>query len=220
MAEFFPYPALYNGIGEGAADIQDKFATTESPKLKFNHYVRFKFRSSSPGGESLGGLSYRTNFLALRQTGRITPVIHYEDTNYYGYRTKVAVRTDYSAFNMTLYDDSANRAHSIIDAYMEAVSPLANAPSAVGTQGLQTITALENGSQLGIIEKIEVLHTSINQNTKYTLFNPKITNILLDELDMTASDVTSITMSFVFDGYRVDKTRNDPSSDDPNDDSD
>lgn len=200
----FPYPNLFDGVNDGSTDIQDKFASTESPKLKFNYFARFTFRQNDPGRESRGGYTLQSNYLALKQTGRLTPVINYQDVNYYGFRTKVATKTDYSVLNMTMYDDSKNRAHSIVDSYMEAVSPLTYLPSnANAVPDFQTIQALENGNELGVIEKIEVLHSSINQNTLYSFYNPKITNILMDELDMTVSDTTTITMSFVYDGYQV-----------------
>jgi hypothetical protein len=204
MAAGFPYPNLFDGTLDGTTDINDKFASTESPKLKFNYFTRFIFRQNTPDRQSLGGLTLDSNWLALKQTGRLTPVINYQDVNYYGFRTKVATKTDYSVLNMTMYDDSANRAHSIVDAYMQAVSPLAQeAPNPNSVTNFQTIQALENGNELGVIEEINVLHTSINQDTIYRFYNPKITNILMDELDMTVSDASTITMSFVYDGYQV-----------------
>lgn len=205
MAAGFPYPNLFPGTGDGSSDIQDKFASSDSPKLKFNYFVRFHFRYATPPRESLGHTTLKSNYLALKQTGRITPVIQYADVNYYGFRTKVATKTDFSVLNMTLYDDSANHAHSIVDSYMEAVSPLTTSESANRVENLQTIGALQDSSELGVIREIEILHTSLNQNTQYRFYNPKITNILMDELDMTVSDTTNITMSFVYDGYKVDK---------------
>lgn len=202
----FPYPNLFNGLFEGSSDINDKFASTESPKLKFNFFVAFTFRSNSPGLQSLGGLSLTSNWLALKQTGRITPVINYTDVNYYGYRTKVATKTDFSVLNISMYDDSMNRAHSIVDTYMEAVSPLTTRENAVDVKDYQTIGVLQQGSEMGIIQHIDVLHTSIRENTLYRFHNPKITNILTDELDMTTSDTATISMSFTFDGYKVTKT--------------
>lgn len=200
-------PILYDG-GQGPGPgqhIQDKFASSESPKLKFNFFIKFEFRSNSPPGQSLGGLTLESNYLAAKTSGRITPIINYKDVSYYGYRTKVATRTDFSVLNVTLYDDASQRSHSIIDAYMNAVSPLANAPGADAVRGLSTIGALENGSALGVIKKITLWHVAIggDKKTQYEFYNPKITNIIADELDMTASDVSTINMAFVYDGYKV-----------------
>jgi len=197
-------PLLYNGEFRGSW-IQDRFAQNESPKLKFNFFIKFDFRSNSPPEQSLGGLNMASNYLAVKTAGRISPIINYKDVNYYGYRTKVATKTDFSVINVSLYDDASQRSHSIIDAYMNAVSPLANAPSADAVRGLSTIGALENGSALGVIRKITIWHVAIggNKKTQYQFYNPKITNIMADDLDMTASDVSLINMAFVYDGYEV-----------------
>jgi len=203
------YPTL-NGYGQPGPDVRDRFATDDSPKLKFNYFVKFDFRYAAPAANSQGGLNLNSNYLALKQTGRITPIITYADVNYYGFRTKVATRTDFSVFNMTLYDDSANRAHSIIDAYMEAVSPLTTVTDPGLVREQQTIGALQSGSELGVIKEITVKQKSINQDTTYRFYNPKITNIMADELDMTVSDASTISMSFVFDGYNVIKSDTGP----------
>lgn len=201
----FPYPVL-NGQGTLTPTIKDRFATDDAPKLKFNHFAQFKFRSPLSGSvprESRGGLTLQSNFLPLKQTGRINPIINYADVNYYGFRTKVATKTDFSTFNMTLYDDSANRTISIVKAYMEAVSPIVNASNANDIETRQTIGALENASRLGVIEEITVKHTSWKLETIYHFYNPKITNIMTDELDMTVTDVANISMTFVFDSYNI-----------------
>jgi len=196
---------LYHGT-KIVPDIKDRFASSESPKLKFNFFVKFEFRSNSPQRESLGGLSLETNYLAVKSAGRISPVINYYDVNYYGFRTKVATRTDFTTFNLTLYDDSSQRSHSVVDAYMKAVSPLADAPDADLVRELTTVQALEEGSELGIIKKMTLLHVAQGgkKKTQYQFFNPKITNIIADELDMAASDPAFLNITFVYDGYRVD----------------
>jgi hypothetical protein len=205
---YFPYPNLFDGTLDGSTHINDKFASTEPPKLKFNYFVKFYFRPPySVDSQSQGGLDLKTNFLAVKQMGRLTPVVNYQDVNYYGYRTKVATKTDYSVINMTLYDDSMNRAHTIVDTYMKAISPLAGeADSGDRVEKFQTIQALESAAHLGVIEKIELLHTSVQKNTTYKFLNPKITNVLMDELDMTVSDVANITMSFIYDGYKIEES--------------
>lgn len=202
------FPALYDQGLLGGADIQDKFASTEAPKLKFNFFLRFEFRSNTPPGQSLGALNLASNYLAAKTSGRITPIINYKDVNYYGYRTKVATRTDFSVLNVTLYDDTSQRSHSIIEAYMNAVSPLANAPSPDAVGGFTTIGALQNGSELGIIKEITLLHVGNagKSRTTYRFYNPKITNILADELDMSASDASLLNMAFVYDGYQVESS--------------
>jgi len=213
----FPFPSLYNGTGPGASDIMDKFAESESPKLKFNFFVRFEFRSDGEAVHSSsrgGGLNLVTNLLAIKHATRINPNIEYKDVNFYGYRTKVATKTEFGDLTLTFYDDSSNRSHTIIDAYMEAVSPLVNTGQLANVTGSsknfleerQTIGALRNGSELGIIDKIEIVHEGVNTLTKYRYANPKITTINTDDLDMTISDVNTISMTFTYDAYSVEKT--------------
>lgn len=202
----FPFPALYNGSGPaGTADIQDRFAQDESPKLSFNFFVKFCFRSNNEDldPKSLGELTLESNYLPVKQSSRIKPQIEYDDINFYGYRSKVAKKTTYGSYSLTFYDDSANRVHNIIDTYMEAVSPLTTRSSASDLDEYQTIGALKIGSEFGIIEKIELLHASINQQTTYKFYNPKISEIEADDLDMTKSETTSIKMTFVYDAYNV-----------------
>ena len=205
----FPFPALYNGTGPaGVADIQDRFAQQDAPKLSFNYFVQFTFRSNSGdlfSKKALGGLSLQTNHLPVKQSSRIKPQIEYDDINFYGYRSKVAKKTTYGSYSLTFYDDSANRVHSIVDTYMEAVSPLTTRSSADDLKEYQTIGALKTGSEFGIIEKIELLHVSVNQQTKYKFYNPKISEIEADDLDMTKSEASSIKMTFTYDAYNVEK---------------
>lgn len=208
----FPFPSLYNGTGPGASDITDKFATTESPKLKFNFFVTFSFRSDGEEVQSIraeGGRDLVTNQLPVKHATRINPTIEYTDVNFYGYRSKVATKTEYGDVTFTFYDDSSNRVHTIIDTYMEAVSPLVSTPSGnkSALEERQTIGALRNSSELGIINYIELLHEGVGSSTKYTYFNPKIKNIVADDLDMTISEVATIAMTFTYDTYRVDKIR-------------
>jgi len=201
------FPILYDKGLYGAPSIQDKFASNEAPKLKFNFFLKFEFRSINPGRQTSGELNLETNYLPIKTSGRITPVITYKDVNFYGYRSKVATRTDFSVLNVTLYDDTSNRSHSIIEAYMNAVSPLANAggPERSTLSTLSTIGELDNGSELGVIKKITLLHVGNGgaSRTQYEFFNPKISNIIADELDMTASEVSLINMAFVYDGYKI-----------------
>jgi len=199
-------PLLYTNGSAPGPRVADKFASSEAPKLKFNFFIKFQFRQNSPpNAESLGELSIESNYLPVKTAGRITPIINYKDVNYYGYRTKVATKTDFSVLNVTLYDDSSNRSHELVDSYMKAISPLADANNADSVRGLTTVQALQNGSELGIIKTITLWHVSNggDKKTQYEFFNPKITNIIADELDMSASDVSLINIAFVYDGYKV-----------------
>ena len=184
--------------------IGDKFTTTEAPKYKFNFYMELKFRYNAPMHQ--GSNNVQTNLFALKQASRITPVINYADANYYGYRTKVATRIDFSVLNISLYDDSSGRSHDILEKYMQAVSPITQVGNAQAVRNSQTVGALYDGNELGVIDHIKITQFHLQGETKYTYFNPKIANVMLDELDMTASDVSTVTFSLVYDAYRIDKS--------------
>lgn len=185
----------------GAALIPDKFTTTEAPKYKFNYYFNIKFRYNPPKHE--GGNTIGDNYFAIKQASRLTPVINYSDANYYGFRTKVANKTDFSVINVTFYDDSSGRAHDIFEKYMSVVSPITLTNNANNVVYSQTIGPLRNGNELGLIDHIRITHYHNHGETEYKYLNPKISNIMLDELDMTTSDVSTVTLSFLYDSFHV-----------------
>jgi len=193
------------GVG-GPNQIPDKFTTSESPKYKFLFWTKFKFRTESPTHQGTGNVE--TNAFAIKQMGRPNPIITYQDANYYGYRTKVATKTDFATFNMSFYDDSANRAHDLFEKYMQAVSPITQIGNANNLFGSQTIGELPNDARLGPIEEIELFHGYKGPNkTTYKFMNPRITNIMLDELDMLGSEVASVNLTFVYDSFHVSRDR-------------
>lgn len=200
MPNLDDFVILSNSSG-AAKRIPDDFANSEIPKFKFNFLLQFKFRSNAPAVQ--GSMDVRSNEFAVRQMGRPTPVIQYQDVNYYGFRTKVATRVDFSTFNVTFYDDAPGRAHNIFETYMESVSSLVNIQNANNVESGQTIIELPDSDFLGPIEHIDLKHFHMQKNTIYRFHNPKITNFMLDELDMTQSEVAAVTMSFVYDAFHI-----------------
>lgn len=200
MAEMKDFAILSNDTGVGKK-IKDGFANNETPKYKFNFFVKFNFRTSPPAHE--GGLSIEDNEFAIKQMGRPSPIIQYADINYYGFRTKVATRTDFGVFNMTFYDDGPGRAHDVFETYMSTISPIVNESSADGITDSQTIGFLPDFTELGPLKNITLIHKHLGKKTEYVFQNPKITNFLLDELDMTQSEVTSVNMAFVYDSFHI-----------------
>lgn len=196
-----------NNLTQFALDTKtpDPFSTTEPPKYKFLYTVQFEFRVHKPFHE--GNDTMMSNLFAIRQMGRPSPIINYQDANYYGYRTKVATKTDFATFNMSFYDDTQNRAHEIFDKYMEAVSPITQNSNADSLLGLQTIGELEEVAKLGPIKRIILYHAYRGvynpKRTRYEFLNPKVTNVMLDELDMTTSEVSSVTLTFNYDSFTV-----------------
>lgn len=197
------YVKLTDSQDGTSANIQDKFTTTESPKYKFNFYVKFNFRYAAPAHQ--GHDSMQSNKLPIKQSSRLTPIIIYQDANYYGFRTKVATKVDFSIINLTFYDDCTGRSHELFEKYMQAVSPITSVTDANAVVDSQSIGPLLDGNELGVIKDIEVSHFHKKGRTIYTYMNPKITNIMLDELDMSVSDVTLVTMSFAYDSFNIRK---------------
>lgn len=188
--------------GGGEGQIPDKFTTTESPKYKFLFFVKFTFRTASPIHSGTDELT--TNAFAVKQAGRPTPVITYQDANYYGYRTKVATKVDFTTINLSFFDDSSNRSHSVFDSYINAVSPIVSINDANNLFDSQTIGALPDGAELGPIKHIEVIHGYKGPSrTTYKFLNPKITNVMLDELDMMGSEVSGVTLTFNYDAFNI-----------------
>lgn len=184
--------------------IPDSFANTQTPKYKFNFLIKFEFRSFS--ARHTGSEDVMTNEFAVKQMGRPNPVINYQDVNYYGFRTKVPTRIDFSVFNVSFYDDGEGRSHSIFEEYMKAISPLVRIENSKNVQGAQTIIELPDDDFLGPIDHIDLIHFHQGKDTIYRFHNPKITNFLLDELDMTQSEVSSVSMAFVYDAFHMIKS--------------
>jgi hypothetical protein len=113
----------------------DRFATPLGrPKLKFNFTVSLKFREPFKGKlrakllneEMTDGELVKQMTFAIKQASRPVPTVVYQDVNHYNYRTKVATKTDYGSMQLTFYDDVSNVAHDMYEAYLKALSPIAN----------------------------------------------------------------------------------------------
>jgi hypothetical protein len=149
---------------------------------------------------------------AIKQITRPAPNVIYEDVNFYNFMTKVATRVDFGVVTVTLFDDRTNKAHDLFQKYMESISPVTNITkeSAPVLQNYgQSTTALlgpmgDNGEH-GPIHNIRVNHLIDHNGSKviYDFLNPKIQNVVLDELDMTQSDVNTVTFTFIYDSYNV-----------------
>lgn len=179
--------------------IPDDFARTEIPKFKFAFFVQFKFRQNAPDHE--GTNAWSTNRFAIRQAGRPTPVIEYQPANYYGYRTQVATKITFNTFNISFYDDGNNRAHSLFYNYLQAISPITRYDNASMLDGKRTIGPIDN--RHGVLDHIIVYHNHQGVATEYKYLNPKITNVMLDELDMTTSEVATVNMTFNYDSVYI-----------------
>jgi len=128
-------------------NIPDRMAAGETPKLKFNYTVQFKFRQDyRPLYE--GAKEYEDNEFSVVKVTRPQPTINYTKVNFYNFRTNVATNVDYGTINLAFYDDSKNRAHDLFESYMYAVSPIFNYKNETRTNVLDTL-GIENNIASG-----------------------------------------------------------------------
>lgn len=212
-----------------AADIPDKFATTESPKLKFLFSVQFYPRSLSFSGGN-GSTNMNELIYPLKRASRPNITMNYQPINQYNYRTAVLTKIEYNATpaSLTFYDDTANRSLDLIVKYLKSISPIANRPlNAASSLGSDVDTDASVGTGHGIygpLEAIRVAHHQFNPSdptqlisTYYDYLNPKISQITLDDLDMTASEVSTVEFSFAYDSVNITEATSTGSSNaDPN----
>lgn len=191
--------------------IADDFSGVDSPKLKFNFTMSLEYTGMAA---NIGDDDPYQITLAIKQITRPAPNVIYEDVNFYNFMTKVATKVDFGVITATLYDDSNNNAHDIFRYYMETISPITRQTREFavdldrhGQFGSGSLGRLpNNASRNGPIKSIRVNHITNNRGRMvvYDFLNPKIQNVTLDELDMTQSDVSTITFTFIYDSYHTD----------------
>lgn len=206
-----------------AAGIPDKFATTESPKLKFLFTVQFFPRGSLRLPDN-GSTDMNTLIFPLKRATRPNISMTYQNINMYNYRTQVLTKIEYggSPASITFYDDVTNRSLGVVVNYLTMISPISNQtinnaslladdPDGSASVGsMEASTGSTSGDEYGPLQAIRVAHHSIdptNPNniitTYYDYLNPKIININLDELEMSASEVSMVEFSFVYDSVNI-----------------
>lgn len=198
-------------LGGSYRQIADDFAGLDAPKLKFNFTISFVYTSMMSGAEKGNEDPYKISF-GVKQCTRPSPNVIFEDINFYNFTTKVATRVDYGVMTVTLYDDGNNKAHGIFQSYMESISPLTkmtrDQASTLDRYGQSTASALgpmAEDARHGPIKSIRINHitNSRGRQVVYDFLNPKIQNVTLDELDMTQSDVNTLTFTFIYDSYNI-----------------
>lgn len=219
------------GLMEGPDDsvgnmiiVDGGFASYAHPKLKFNFTIDMTFRQAMVIGdyneshEVIGNGLMEMFDLPAKIATRPNPSISYVDVNYYNYRTKVATKTEYGTMSITLYDDGDNRAHSVYKNYLNAVSPISNSGlnstlwdnlDNIPFGQLSSIGPLPDTDPHGIIRTIRVYHHYIvkgePRRTSYTYINPKIQTFEADDVNMSESDVNTLTLTFNYDGVIIDQ---------------
>lgn len=212
---------LYNTENSvNAPTIANDFSGIGAPKLKFLFTAEFGIRTgneltnANAGSKSMELIQYD-----LKSATRPNITINNEDANYYGYRTKVATRTNFGTVRLTFYEDSFNNASGFIWKYLNSVSPLTNVKSSgidtIGNtpigiaDGATGVGALPTSSVDGPLQYIKVYHYYSGGGyekggvTEYTYFNPKVESIEFDELDMSSSDASTVSITFAADAITL-----------------
>ena len=150
----------------------------------------------------------------------------------------------YQPASFVAHDDSKNSSLSVLVAYLRTISPVFNIDSGYGMGVFEDRGGLaydksaysanfgslqqHNKEQLtesmggvdtltSIIREIRVYQVyDFGQAIDvYSFFNPKITSVQMDSLDMTENGLNSITCEFVYDGMYVDVGKKPTDSDIP-----
>lgn len=213
MTTFDHFWKLTNSTGiAGGNDTADNFGV-EHPKLKFNFTVQFVPRNVAlpeQGNTEMAAMAF-----ALKTASRPKPTITYQDVNFYNYRTKVATNMDYGQMSLSFYDDPKNKAHDIVTSYLSTVSPIfgrsqteADNFDKSGQGNAASIGAL-SGNRHGPMKAIIVTHHYYHANkakrVTYEYLNPKLLSAELDDLDMSLSEASLVTINFVYDTFKVTK---------------
>ena len=192
--------------------IPDNMASTEIPKLKFNFTVQFFPRVNI--FPELGNLNPEFMVFQLKSVTRPSPQVNLQEVNFYNYRSKIATRIDYGTVTISFYDDPLNRAHDLFKRYFETISPVFNRTREEtdsldrrGFDGAASVGNLPDNARNGIFRALAVGQqyqvAGQFRETIYNYLNPKIQQIELQELDMSMSEASMVTLTFSYDGVNI-----------------
>lgn len=204
------------------------FGGVDAPKSKFMFTMVVGVRSASfeadPGSERLTEIAY-----SLKTASRPAPTFDFQDINYYNYRTKVQTKIDYGTFTVVMYDDQSDKANDFFVNYLKSVSPIANLPGSfsdnLGKEALDSFQfgsrgGSSNFSSVGALDKprghlayIKVYHYYYKNSggslepeaIVYEYLNPKISAVQYDELTMSDSEPSTISITFNYDSVFIRK---------------
>lgn len=205
------------------ANIGTEFAGRDIPKMKFLFTVSFEFGEAlsqyiNGGGLNVGNDDMAKIEYACKNATRPNININYAEVNSYNYRYKVATKTDFGTVTLTLYDDNKNTAHDFLKYYLWKVSPVSTREAGTSyytkenIQNWASLGPLRTADADGLIKTMRITHHYAENNElsarghrmiHYDYINPKIQSFSLDDLDMTVSDVNTITFTFVYDSVNI-----------------
>ena len=186
---------------------------SRSPKYKFLFVVQFVLEPGySMLQDSMNGMAF-----VVKKTSR--PNIKYttEDVNYYNFRTKVITKTEFDEMTMSFHDDGLNNTHDFYTACMQAMSPITNnkqwiSPDRLEVMGMNfnqknsnysaSLGLLAEDSKQQLFKEIVLYHVFDwgNKTNVYHFFNPRISHLQPDDLDMSeGSSLSELIMTFNYD---------------------
>lgn len=201
-----------------------------APKFKFLFIVQFV---TNPGYDGLGSNALNMAF-AVKKSSRPNIKFHYDDVNYYNYRTKVITKSEFEEMSMSFHDDTLNYGGMFYYAYMRAMSPITGIPAAGASSDLleqggmdfvdntlsetqldSTTIASTYAASTGtlykdnkeIFKEIRLYHLYDNGNEMnvWRFMNPKITALSLDDVDMSVgSEGNELSFQFTYDSVFLD----------------
>lgn len=220
------------GVCEASPYAVDLLA--RAPKYKFLFIVEF-IPNPAYAALVVGGVPVLEMAFTVKKSSRPNIKFQTEDVNYYNYRTSTITKTAFEEMNMSFHDDIRNAATQFYNAYLKAVSPIANLDPAGGHTNS---TALEGrgmefndnldipfgivdeisshryaassgtlaGGEKTVFSRINLYHVFDygNKMTVYNFINPRITSLAPDDLDMSASEGSELSITFNYDSVYVD----------------
>ena len=188
---------------------------SRAPKFKFLFVVQFKLLSNfSHLQDKLNGMA----FVVKKST---KPNIKYvtEDVNYYNFRSKVITKTEFDEMSITFHDDNLNNTHEFYSAYIKAMSPILNTPNwknpdMLEAEGMNfptknskesnysaSLGTVAGDSKQQVFREITLYHMFDwgKQANIYHFYNPRLSQLQLDDLDMSENSTSELSMNFNYD---------------------
>lgn len=204
-----------------------------APKYKFLFVVQFIANSGyGPlSGQEFGPLDMA---FTVKRSSRPNIKYHMDDVNYYNFRSKVVTKAEFEEMTMSFHDDTLNIAGQFYHSYMRAMSPITGiqaegaSPDILESSGMDFVnrTLVPNqiinqipadmyASSTGVLaddrkqvfSEIRIYHLfdSGNRMNVWRFFNPRISSLMLDDLDMSVgTEGSELSMTFNYDSVFLD----------------
>lgn len=203
---------------------------SRAPKHKFMFVVSFIF---NPGYSLLDSVGGEVAFV-VKKSSRPNMKFQMEDVNYYNFRTKVVTRTEFEEMSMTFHDDMTNNSLLFYNAYRNALAPITNMgvgqsgllnPEENGMNFSQLFSnnnpinstnlptnyySASNGPLYGdqkeVLRAVRLFHIydAGRLMNVFEFQNPRISELTLDDVDMSAGDGSEVGIKFGYDNVYID----------------